>query len=243
MKNALRLVFGAFCALTFSVAAQAADLVAGLYKASQVIGDVTYKVSGSEEFLPIVEGRPLPQGVVIKTGAKSTVSIEFNSGATALIRPNTQIEISKFEQALFSGGDSGIEEPAVSSTKMMLLNGEVVSNVKKLKAGSEYVVNSPIGAAGVRGTFFSVKYDPIKKQLTVSTLVGKVEVVFLSGTIFDSANDSEVVILELDRGRKIPMDWLERKRLRGLRGEILKKVGKPKIILSMVRDQVSVSPN
>lgn len=174
MKNALRLALGALCALAFSVAAQAADLVAGLYKANQAIGDVTYKLPGSSEFLPVVNGRPLPQGVVIKTGAKSTVSIEFNSGATALIRPNTQIEISKFEQALFSGGATGPEEPAVSSTKMMLLNGEVVSNVKKLKTGSEYVVNTPIGAAGVRGTTFQVVYDPTNKVLRVLTAEGKV---------------------------------------------------------------------
>ncbi len=243
MKNALRLALGALCALAFSVAAQAADLVAGLYKANQAIGDVTYKLPGSSEFLPVVNGRPLPQGVVIKTGAKSTVSIEFNSGATALIRPNTQIEISKFEQALFSGGATGPEEPAVSSTKMMLLNGEVVSNVKKLKTGSEYVVNTPIGAAGVRGTFFSVKYDPIKKQLTVSTLLGKVEVVYLSGTIFDSANDSEVVILELDGGRKIPLDREKRDELRGLLAGILGSAKANEIIKTIETSQIGVSIN
>ena len=243
MKNSLRLLLGGLCAVAFSVTAQAADLVAGLYKANQAFGDVTYKAPGSNEFLPVVNGKPLPQGVVIRTGAKSSVSIEFNSGATALVRPNTEVEISKFEQALFSGGAGGIEEPAVSSTKMMLLNGEVVSNVKKLKAGSEYVVNTPIGAAGVRGTFFSVKYDPIKKVLTVSTLVGKVEVVFLNGTVFDSANDMEVVILEPDGGRKIPLDLGERTLLRGLLNAILSADTPAQIIQLIEGSQIGVSIN
>jgi hypothetical protein len=56
------------------------------------------------------------------------------------------------------------EEPTTSVTRLNLKNGEVVCNVKKLHTkgpgGSSFEVKTPVGAAGIRGTTFSVRFIP-----------------------------------------------------------------------------------
>lgn len=104
--------------------------------------------------------------------------IVFGSGSTASISPNSEVEISKFEQEAFTGPLPTDSEPSVSNTQIKIHNGEVTSKVAKLKTGSEYVVSTPVGAAGVRGTIFAVFYNSITGDYRVVTLSGAV--VFLS---------------------------------------------------------------
>lgn len=191
MKNTFRYLLGGLLSVAFVALAQAAELKAGAFSASQARGDVTYKLAGSTEYLPLTSGTALAQGATIKTGANSTVSIVFASGATAMVRPNSEIEVTKFEQEAFTGAMPAREEPAVSDTQLRLLQGEVVSNVRKLKSTSKYVINTPVGAAGVRGTFFSASYDPSTGKLVVATLNGSVEVILPGATGGDIVDANE----------------------------------------------------
>jgi hypothetical protein len=244
MKNTLRLILGGFSAVAFVVAAHAADLSAGAFSANMVVGNVTYKAGMTGEYAPLATGTILHQGAVIKTGAESSVSIEFSSGATAMVRPNTEIEVAKFEQALFSGDVPELEEPAVSNTVMNLLSGEVVSSVKKLKTSSEYVVNSPIGAAGVRGTFFSVVYDPVTKTMKVSTLFGSVRVSVPNGTIAETANTDEQVIVNNGQLVKASLPDDLRQYLIGLINNLRIPLSLKKHLLKVIEhSQVGVSLN
>lgn len=230
--------------MAFSLFAQAADMAAGAISVNQVYRDVTCKFPGSAEFVPVVNGKIVPQGSIIKTGDESTVNLEFSSGATALVRPNSQIEVTKFEQELVSGKNTfGNEEPSVSSTKMNLLSGEVVSNVKKLKKGSEYIVNTPIGSAGVRGTFFSVSYNPSTKKLTVSTLTGKVEVILPNGSVVELVNANEQVVVEGDKAVKARLPLETRNYLSGLLRKLFPKASEADILRVIETSQVGVSIN
>ena len=243
MKNSLRYIFGSFIAFSFAVAAHAADLVSVGFSASEVFGDVTTKADGGGPYVALAAGTMLKDGAVIKTGENSTVSITFASGAVAMIRPNTEIEITKFEQAVFSGMVSQLEEPSQSNTKMKLLRGEVVSKVKKLKPSSEYSVVAPNGAAGVRGTFFSVSYDPVKKTLTVSTLEGSVVVTLPDGTTFDTAFANQQIIIEGETGKKdrLPLD--KRQFLERLAGFFGSTSQNQSLLRVLNHFQIGVSPN
>jgi hypothetical protein len=244
MKHTLRIILGGFAAVAFSLCAQAAEMAAGAISVNQVYRDVTCKFPGSEEFVPVVNGKILPQGSIIKTGDESTVNLEFSSGATAMVRPNSQIEVTKFEQELVSGkNEFGNEEPSVSSTKMMLLTGEVVSNVKKLKKGSEYIVNTPIGSAGVRGTFFSVSYNPSTKKLIVSTLVGKVEVTLPNGSVVELVDANEQVVVEADKAVKARLPLATRNALSSLLRGIFKNASEADILKVIETTQIGVSIN
>jgi len=224
MKNTLRHILGGLAAAAFAaVTVHAADLLPGTFSARYIVQDVTYKANGSGDYVPLTSGTILKQGAIIKTGGGSSVDIVFPTGAIASVRADTEIEISKFEQEAFTGpvpNDKTVDEPSVSNTKFVLLSGEVVSKVKKLKASSQYVVASPSGAAGVRGTIFSVVYNAAKKTLTVSTAKGVVDVIsvadkggeggktkpydmrsfyiFQDGSVVDSANEDEAIIVSPD---------------------------------------------
>ncbi len=159
MNKLLRLLTGGLFAAFFAIAAQAADLAPGAYSVGSVRGNVTYKVPGSDQFQRLTPGIALPQGAVIRTGAGASALIVFGSGSMAAIAENSEIEVTKFEQAMFSGPIPVDVEPAVSNTEIRIINGAVTSKVAKLKPGSSYTVNTPVGAAGVRGTIFRVSYN------------------------------------------------------------------------------------
>lgn len=174
MKNILRLLAAGFSASFFTLAAQAADLAPGAYSAGSVKGDVSYKLAGSEQYMPLAAGVALPQGATVKTGANSSAMIVFGSGSTAGIDANSEIEITKFEQAVFSGPVPVDAEPAVSSTEIKVIDGGITTKVSKLKKGSAFTVSSPVGAAGVRGTVFRFTYSKADGKGTLSVSEGRV---------------------------------------------------------------------
>lgn len=182
MKNILRSVVGGIAAVVLAVVAQAANLAPAAFSAGTVKGDVTYKLAGTSQYLALTPGTALPQGATVKTGPGSLAVIVFASGSTASIRPNSEVEITKFEQEAFSGPLPANAEPSVSNTQIKVVDGQVISKVAKLKQGSEYVVTTPVGAAGVRGTTFLVSYDAATGSFTVSTTEGLVFVTVNAGT-------------------------------------------------------------
>jgi hypothetical protein len=174
MKNILRLLAGGFAAAFLALAVQAANLAPGAYSAGSVKGDVSYKLAGSSQYQPLAAGVALPQGATIKTGAKSTATIVFGSGSTAVIDSNSEVEISKFVQDVFSGPVAVDSEPAISETEIKIIDGAVTAKVAKLKKGSAFTVNSPVGAAGVRGTSFKYAYNSAKGEAILHVTEGGV---------------------------------------------------------------------
>jgi hypothetical protein len=181
MKNILRLLASGIVAAVFALAAQAAELVPGAYSVGTVSGDVTYKLAGSSEFLPLAAGTALPQGVTIKTGADSSALLVFASGSTASISADSEVEIAKFEQEAFSGSIPADSEPSVSVTEVNVVNGDFTAKVSKLKKGSSYTVNTPVGAAGVRGTTFRVSYNASTGAYSLDVVEGNVVLASVTG--------------------------------------------------------------
>lgn len=198
MKNILRLLSGGFAAAFFALAAQAANLAPGAFSAGSVKGDVTYKLAGSSEYMPLAAGVALPQGATIKTGANSSVLVVFGSGSTAVIDSSSEIEITKFEQEVFSGPVPVDAEPSVSNTQIRVIEGDITSKVNKLKKGSSYVIDTPVGAAGVRGTVFKVSYKV--GSSTFSILVSEGGVVY-------KAKDGGATETLVEAGKKVQVTF------------------------------------
>ena len=70
-------------------------------------------------------------------------------------------------------------EPSTSNTKLNLGYGDLIFNVKKLNAGSAFIIDTPVGNAAIRGTSgqLSVRVDPVNKVATgaVNMATGIVE--------------------------------------------------------------------
>jgi hypothetical protein len=91
----------------------------------------------------------------------------FSNGATVSLGPDTRLSIDKFLQDPFSQSvkieELSTEPPGSTSvTSLKLVRGEMVSNVKKLNkaGGSTFTVQTPVGAAGIRGTTFEIFFKP-----------------------------------------------------------------------------------
>lgn len=168
-----------------------AQTKAGSYQAAEVQGTATWTNPETKAVASLTSGQKLPQGAIITTSDKSSVVLVFSSGAIATISANSSLEVTRFSQSDFSETDllDDKVEPSVSVTDLKLINGEVTSEVRRLRTGSEYNVNTPVGAAGVRGTLFSVSYNAATGEATISVLSGVVVAHLPTGEDFNvSAN-------------------------------------------------------
>ncbi len=156
--------------------------------AARVIGTVQMTVNGQST--PLRTNDRVPQAAKIVTGANSSVVLVFSNGATTQLGSDTELLIEEFLQDPFASTvrvAELAEEPSRSRTRLSLNRGELVGNVKKLKhaEGSSFTVNTPVGAAGIRGTTFRIVFRPIGAgqafgalaqpfEFTITTLEGDV---------------------------------------------------------------------
>lgn len=176
------------CAATASSAwAQATQ--AGEIKFARVTGDVTYKAKGSTIAVPAQNAASITQGNTVTTGKGGSVVLIFSNGATINLKEDSVIDIEQYLQDPFAADIKPAEltdEPTVSNTKLNLTRGELVGNVKHLKQdkGSSFSVQTPVGAAGIRGTTFRIVYRPSGNGtafFSLTTSDGRVELA--TGTV------------------------------------------------------------
>ena len=151
--------FFIFCfACAFAARAADAPMSVGQIKAALVIGEVDAVNHDDQSVTPLHNDDLLSQGFTVKTGEDASVVLAFSNGATVRLGANTELSIDEFLQQPFPDDELVLEklekEPSVSSTKLKLTHGEIVGHVLALRNGSTHIVNTPVGAAGIRGTTF-----------------------------------------------------------------------------------------
>lgn len=140
----------------------------------------------------------------VKVNVASSASLVFSNGSNISLRENSTLVIAEFLQNPFSTPFAmpiATEEPTISSTSLNLANGEIVCNVKKLRTdgGSSLTINTPVGAAGVRGTIFAISYLPNlngtdQGSFTLSVTEGEVSLTDSDGNVTLVAAGQEIVI-------------------------------------------------
>lgn len=177
----------------------------GLIMVARASGNVT-AVGPNGDTITLKKGSEITQGYVVNTGDNSSVILAFSNGATINLAQDSSLSIDEFLQDPFSDEVSLAEltaEPTTSTTKLHLSRGELVGNVKKLNsdAGSSFEIDTPVGAAGIRGTTFRIVFRPDgtgKAFFSLTTVEGNV--VLSSGTMdlpagISVADNSEVEVL------------------------------------------------
>jgi hypothetical protein len=128
-------------------------------KALSVTGTVTkFSTSGGQS--PLVTGDILKAGDSISVTALSNATFVFSNGSTINVKENTSFLIKEFEQDSFSGSQSYEQleaDPSKSQVLLELNYGELDGHVKKLRNGSKFDIETPIGTAAIRGTKFTVR--------------------------------------------------------------------------------------
>ena len=153
----------------------------GLVLVAKFTGDVTMTVSGTKTAVKL--GESVPQTAKINTGLNSSVVLVFSNGAQTHLAADSELVIDEYLQDPFAAMAKVAEmeeEPSASRTKLSLNRGELVGHVKKLNKArdSSFTVQTPVGAAGIRGTTFRIVFRPTGNgqayTFTLTTQVGDV---------------------------------------------------------------------
>lgn len=164
--------------------------------AAAVSGDVQAVSGETEAPLKLKAKDVISENHTVKVGTASAATLVFSNGATINLQQKSALVISEFLQDPFMTPfvmEMDTEEPTVSTTKLNLLEGEVVCKVKKLSTdkGSSLTISTPVGAAGIRGTTFAISYDPNSEGVGAGKYVLSVTEGVVSVT---DSNDNVTVI-------------------------------------------------
>jgi hypothetical protein len=152
--------------------------------------DGTADIGRSGEWTAAVIGAPIEQGDQLRTGKRGRIKVVFQDDSV----------LSVSEQSLVVVNDQ-VFDPAAGQTRSYfdLVRGKLNSIVSDYYArpGTSYEVKTATAVAGVRGTEFSVSYDPDDAVTEVLGFSGQVQVHSLldpSGPgVIITANESTTV--------------------------------------------------
>ena len=124
----------------------------------------------------VIVGESIPHGTTILTKSNSEANLLLTNGTLAKVGPNSKLILSAFWQKNFRASTKKVSdlmgETSPSRVALKLVIGDLVVDVKKLNRESSFVVESPLGVAGIRGTKFGFSSD--SKSTGLSVLEGKV---------------------------------------------------------------------
>ncbi len=164
ISTLLRFLSCAFVASALSLAAHAQTEL-GSIKAARVQGEVL-KLAADGTSAPLKDGDLLTEKDTVTTGKGASVVLVFGNASTVRLGAESRLAIDEFKMdpldEPLSDISSRTTEPNRSKTALNLSYGEMVGEVKKLNTanGSTYSVNTPVGAAGIRGTIYRIVFRP-----------------------------------------------------------------------------------
>jgi hypothetical protein len=145
--------------------AQTTGRIAGRIVVAKIVGDVTATNLTDNSLRKLSTNDVIGEKYRVITGDDSQVILVFSNGATLNLGSNSDLSVEEFLQDPFEENvalSDLKEEPGTSTTRLNLARGELTGNVKRLRAdkGSSFIVNTPVGAAGIRGTTFRIVFRP-----------------------------------------------------------------------------------
>ena len=149
---------------------------------ARISGAVTLTSKSDNVVRPAINNEQISAGYIVITAPGASVVLIFSNGATVNLRGDSVLDIETFLQDPFAQDFKVAEataEPSTSTTRLNLTRGELIGNVKKLNAadGSSFNIQTPVGAAGIRGTTFRIIFRPDGQgtaQFSVTTIEGNV---------------------------------------------------------------------
>jgi hypothetical protein len=173
-----------------AVVSAAQEQIAGKIIAAKVRGTVTAHNKADNTNRELHDSDAISEGYVVTTAQKSSVVLIFANGSAVNLASDSTLAIDEFLMDPFDPKYSAADakdEPSISTTKLSLQHGELVGNVKHLHRdqGSSFTVNTPVGAAGIRGTTFQFSLgtdDAGNPYVRFSTSEGTVYLTALDGT-------------------------------------------------------------
>lgn len=212
MKKLQMLLAAALCGVVFNVSAQTGS--SGYATVVRVVGSAYYSLGAGEAEHPLLAGKTLPAGAMIRTedngivdvvlgkslqtpqafSTPDRVSLAADSPVRGMVgyKPSAEQNVVRLTPGTTLGidklmvTDTGAD--TVSDTELDLKKGKIFASVKKLSGASQYLIKLPNGIAGVRGTLFAISADG-----TVSVYESKGGGVVLSLVLPDGSTKTYLV--------------------------------------------------
>jgi hypothetical protein len=190
--------------LTLAAGVHAQSTTSQYATVARIVGQARYS-AGDNVWHPLIVGKVLGSGDVVQTSVNSTVDMVLGDKVTARIVPTPDkigpapdsnvrglisYKASAAQNVIRLQSDTvlAIDKLSVanmgadttSDTELDLRQGSIFGSVKKLSAASQYLIKTPNGIAGVRGTTFDLSATGL---ITVTDGSCVISVVTSSGTI------------------------------------------------------------
>ncbi len=121
-------------------------------------------VRGHGDWFPGKTGMWLEQGHEISVGPDAALGLLFSDGSTVRLDPGSRIKIASY----FTKG-------GVTKTEILLKIGQIAAQVNRSDTvRSDFVIKAPTADASVRGTYFSVAYNPKSAVTSIAVVKGSV---------------------------------------------------------------------
>lgn len=171
--------------MNVSLSAFGQSTKAGFATVVRVRGAASYSLDGGATTFPLVPGKYLSTGASIITGSDGVVDLVLDkvinmpeavwTPSRISLSPDSPVrgyvadrpardqnairvnENSKLVIDKLSASVSGVD--AVNDTELDLKNGSIYASVKKLSPAAQYLIKTPTGIAGVRGTELSLSLN------------------------------------------------------------------------------------
>lgn len=122
--------------------------------------------TGGGDWRQIEKDTILQQGHEISCDPDGELVLAFADNSTVTIHDTTQLKIASF-----------FTEGGIVRTELLLAMGKISAKVNKSETTrSDFKIKPPAGPGSVRGTTFSVFYDPISRAAVYSVIEGLLEV-------------------------------------------------------------------
>jgi len=196
-------------ALLAGLGAQTPDLVLprpGAVIVADVTGE-TAVVAGGQRRVPKLEER-LRVGSTLSTGRKSLLTVTLSNGTSVQLGSESELELEEFGQAPVSGSVKLAElkeEPTLSRTRLNLLRGDVILEVKPLKVarGSSFHLTLAAGTLRIAEGTVRARVQMSDLGLGVATLElvqGKAEFEMSGGAFAPVPSGTKLAFaLEVDK--------------------------------------------
>lgn len=118
----------------------------------------------------LTEGMSIPIEGMLATGPKSRILLRLPNDALVSLGASSEVELLGYQEISADEtpqAEAVAPESPATQTELKLRRGVLTNHVRKLKTGSTYKINTPLGVAGVRGTTFQVRTHDILQSSVV----------------------------------------------------------------------------
>ncbi len=141
---------------------------------SELRNEVEARGPGSDDWGTAAEGQQLRAGGGARTGDESRARIDTSDGTLVRLAPHSLFELLEFPP-----------DPSNPLTRLRLDAGRVFARVAQALGFDQFVVETPVGTATVRGSLLGVAYFPDLLLMIVTCLEGECRLTAADGTAVD----------------------------------------------------------